>query len=399
MKIAMFTDAFFPRINGVYISVKSFAVELAKLGHEVCIVCPSYEGTKKSYEEKLDVENGKSVLVLRISSHRFIFSKEDRFTKITQWSFLKKFLDEWKPDLVHINSEFVVGRFGYYYSKSRNIPMVFTFHTYWETYIKNYAKMIPGFIARRFGRNVSIFFIKRADCIIAPTQRFADIVKKYGIQRESYVLPTGISLNPVSKEDDKTIEIISKIKKDFPACEGKKILLYVGRIAIEKNLDFLLEVFDEIKKTNDDVCLIFVGGGPALEHLKEVASKSPNANLIHFTGYFEREELPYVYKMADIFVFPSMTETQGLVTIEAMMQNIPVVAIGEMGTLDVMQGDNGGFMVKNDLRQFVNRVQLLLNDKEVWAQKSKEAGEWSKQWSISVTAGKLAQIYENTLKS
>lgn len=399
MKIAMFTDAFFPRINGVYISVKSFAIELANLGHEVCILCPAYERTKKSYEEQLDIGNGKTIPVFRISSHRFIFSKEDRLTKITQWSSMRKYLDTWKPDIVHINSEFVVGRFGYYYSKSRNIPMVYTFHTYWETYIKNYASMVPGFIARGFGRSVTIFFLKRAKCIIAPTHRFAKVVKEYGIKRESFVLPTGISLQPVSKDNPKTVEIISKIKSDFPACEGKKVLLYVGRIAVEKNLDFLIKVFDEIKKTNDEVCLVFVGGGPALEHLKEEALKSPNADLIHFTGYFDREDLPYVYKMADVFVFPSVTETQGLVTIEAMTQSVPVVAIGEMGTLDVMQGDNGGFMVKNDLREFVNRVQLLLSDKKIWSQKSKDAEEWSRQWSISVTAEKLVQIYENTLKS
>lgn len=395
MKIAMFSDAFYPRINGVYISVKSFAIELVKMGHEVCIVCPDYTRAKKSYLETLEVENGKSITVYRISAHRLIFSKEDRFCKIFQWKKLKKYLDEWKPDFVHINSEFVVGHFGHLYSKKRNVPMVYTFHTYWETYIKNYAGYIPGFIARAFGRGVSIYFLKRAHCIIAPTHRFAKVVKEYGITRQTHVLPTGISLQKVAAGDPKTTQIRNKIKADFPACEGKKILLYVGRVAVEKNLDFLIQVFDEIKKTEDNVCLIFTGGGPALEDLKEQAKKSPNADLIYFTGYFDREDLPYVYQMADIFVFPSVTETQGLVTIEAMTQGLPVVAIGEMGTLDVMQGDNGGFMVKNDLREFVNRVQLLLSDESLWAEKSRDAEEWSKQWSISETAYKLAQIYES----
>lgn len=395
MRVAMFTDAFFPRINGVYISVKSFAIELANLGHEVCIVCPDYSRAKKSYVEKLETENGKSVSVYRVAAHRFVFSKEDRFCKLFQWFGVKKYLDEWKPDLVHINTEFVVGHFGNLYSKKRKIPMVYTFHTYWETYIKNYARHIPEFIARAFGRGVSIYFLKRAECIISPTPRFAQVVKEYGVPRESFVLPTGISLNKVAQEDSKVDEIINKIKADFPACKDKKILLYVGRVAVEKNLDFLINVFDEIRKENDDVCLIFTGGGPALEGLMEQAKESPNANLIHFTGYFDREDLPYVYKMADVFVFPSLTETQGLVTIEAMTQGLPVVAIGEMGTQDVMQGDNGGFMVKNDLQDFVNKVQFLLKDESLWTQKSKEAEEWSHQWSICETTKKLVQIYES----
>lgn len=395
MKIAMFTDAFFPRINGVYISVNSFATQLVNLGHEVCIICPSYEKVKKSYEEKIELENGKHILVYRLSSHEFVFSKEDRLAKLTQYPYMKKYLDAFKPDIVHINSEFPVGRLGHLYSKKRKIPMVYTFHTYWETYFKNYATFIPEKITRAIGRSVTIFFLKRANYIICPTHRFEQVVKEYGISRECIILPTGISLKKVSKEDEKAKEVEQKIKNDFPICKDKRILLYVGRVAVEKNLDFLVNVFDEVCKTNDDVCMIFTGGGPSLESLKKTAFKSKNKNLIHFTDYVPRDELPYIYQMADIFVFPSLTETQGLVTIEAMTQSLPVVAIGEMGTLDVMQGDNGGFMVQNNLNEFVQKVNLLLSDKNLLEEKRKEAQKYSEQWSIEQTTNKLLSLYNS----
>ena len=171
--------------------------------------------------------------------------------------------------------------------------------------------------------------------------------------------------------------------------------MYVGRIVKEKNLYFLLDVFNSIKKLHPDSALLFVGGGPELEPLKNTVSKSENANSIVFTGYVERSILKFYYKLSNIFVFPSITETQGLVTLEAMRVGIPVVAIGEMGTLDVMQGDNGGFMVKNDLDDFTSKVNLLLSDQETYNLKSQEALSHSHSWSIDILAEKLIEIYKS----
>ena len=148
----------------------------------------------------------------------------------------------------------------------------------------------------------------------------------------------------------------NQLHKLFPVVQKKHILLYVGRVVKEKNLEFLFPVLFTVKKIIPDTMLIIVGGGPELEHLKEKAKKLHCNKDVIFTGYRTKDELSYFYHTADLFVFPSKTETQGLVTLEAMMAGLPVVAIGEMGTIDVMQGDNGGFMVKDDAAIFLDII-------------------------------------------
>ena len=404
MNIAMFSDCYFPRINGVSVSILSFAEELTKLNHNVIIVCPDYESKKNlksqfkfSYEEIQKTKKG-SLKLFRLASHRIVFSQEDRLVKIAVWHNLKKYLDNFKPDIIHVNTEYMVGRFGSHYAKHRLIPMVYTFHTYWEDYIENYADFAPKNVSRAFGREISLYFLKRADKIIAPTKRFEQVVKSYGINCDITVIPTGISDDIQKYEKNHAALFFNRIHKIFPIIKKKNILLYVGRVAKEKNLDFLLEMLGKVRKTVKDAVLIVVGDGPELKSLKEKAAKLPYSWNICFTGYSDRDQLAYFYNLADVFVFPSLTETQGLVTIEAMSNGLPVVAIGEMGTLDVMQGNNGGFMVNNDIDEFSQKVIDLLQNPELRKQKSQEAKEWSKNWSIENTTQKLLSVYNSIIK-
>ena len=186
--------------------------------------------------------------------------------------------------------------------------------------------------------------------------------------------------------------------KGFPLKKKKRILLYVGRVVKEKNLGFLFPVLEKVKKVYPDTMLVIVGGGPELEPLQKQAENLKLAKNVCFTGYQNRDDLAYFYNLADVFVFPSVTETQGLVTIEAMMTGLPVVAIGEMGTVDVMQGDNGGFMVKHDAEEFSAKVLELLSNKDLHEQKSKEALEWSKKWSLPDLTNQLVDFYKEALE-
>ena len=400
MNIAMFTDAYFPRINGVAISVKSYASELTKLGHKVCIVCLEYSAEQqKSALFDEENEDAKSPFqIVRIPSTGIIWSKEDRMVRIDKWHFLKNAMKEFKPDVIHINSEWTIGYLGALYSKKARLPIVFTFHTLWEDYLANYISFLPQVSTKKLGRDIVKFYLKRAALIIAPTERIAKVVKEYGIDRESELLPTGIpsDLIDFNKAQDKRIK--HALFKKFPFLAKKRILLYVGRVVKEKNLSFLYDVLEKVHKTNPDTALLFVGGGPYLEELRELAESRGLKDSVAFTGYAAREDLVYFYKMSSLFVFPSLTETQGLVTIEAMTSGIPVVAIGEMGTVDVMQGDNGGFMVRNDVEEFSSKVQLLLNDKNLYAAKVEEAKIWAKQWSIETLTPTLVKYYEKAVE-
>lgn len=402
MKIAMFVDCFYPRVNGVVVSVKSYSDELSKKGHKVLIVCPDYSEEKKKtlsgcyYDDS--VKFHKNVSIFRISSADVIWSKEDKLAKLLKWRTVKNQLDRFKPDVVHINSEFALGITGLTYARHRHIPSVFTFHTLWEEYFADYSKFVPDFIAKKAGKDFTKFYLKRVDEIIVPTHRIGSVVDRYKIERGYDILPTGIPEDICHFEKKYVSTFWYQLYKVFPVIKKKTILLYVGRIAKEKNLYFLIDMLGEVRKTIKDAVLLFVGGGPEEDALKEYAKSKSYSWNICFAGYKTRDELSYIYSFSDLFVFPSCTETQGLVTVEAMMCGLPVVAIGEMGTLDIMQGDNGGFMVKNDINEFSQKVCQLLTDKDLYNKKKEEALNWSQQWAISSLTDNLVSYYEKAIE-
>ncbi len=404
MNIAMFTDAYYPRINGVAVSVRTYAKALAQLGHKVCIVCCDYEGLddanlgKENHFHYSDSDEvSENLQIYRIPSVHVFISKEDKSAKLTAWRSVKHEMDKFKPDVIHINSEFMVGYFGMIYARHRGVASVFTFHTLWEDYVEGYIKFMPVYPAKKIAKNLIKFYLKRADVIITPTERIAQVVKDYKITRPVQILPTGIPRTTKKVKNKQDRRIFLHLNKLLPFVQKKHILLYVGRIVKEKNLDFLLSVLMEVKKSVPDTALVFVGGGAEYEPLKARAKKLKCAWDICFAGYRTKEELAYFYDVSDVFVFPSKTETQGLVTIEAMMEGLPVVAIGEMGTVDVMHGDNGGFMVKEDVAEFSEKVVKLLKDKELYAKKVEEAKEWAKQWDLDVLTPKLVSSYEQAI--
>ena len=318
--------------------------------------------------------------------------------RIDKWHFLKKAMKAFNPDVIHINGEWTVGYLGALYSKKAKLPIVFTFHTLWEDYLANYINFLPHSSTQKLGRDIVKFYLKRASLIIAPTKRIAKVVHEYGIDRDAELLPTGVPSDLVNFKKDQDRRIKNALFKKFPFLKNRKILLYVGRVVKEKNLCFLYDMLDRVHKTNPEAALLFVGDGPYLEELKGLAEERGLKDSVAFIGYAARGDLIYFYRMSSIFVFPSLTETQGLVTIEAMTVGIPLVAIGAMGTLDVMRGDNGGFMVKNDIDEFSSKVQLLLNDKQLYEAKSEEAKKWAKQWSIETLTPTLVKYYQKAIE-
>lgn len=394
MKIAMFTDAYFPRINGVSVSVRSYAAELTKLGHEVEVVCLEYseEQQRSALFDEKESDRGSPFKVVRIPSVRTIFSREDRMARLDKWHRIRREMDRFRPDVIHINSEWSIGYFGAMYAHHRRIPFVFTFHTMWEDYLANYIPFLPAQGLRRLGKGVVKFYLKRADVIVAPTKRIAEVVREYGVQREVRVIPTGIP-DGAAFSLPRSLQVSSRLFKKYPQLKGKRLLLFVGRIVKEKNLPFLYDVLEIVLGKSPKTALLFVGGGPFLEELSQLADARGLSSSVAFPGYMSSDDLVYFYRMAQVFVFPSKTETQGLVTIEAMLAGLPVVAIGEMGTVDVMQGDHGGFMVGDDAGEFASRVLQLLGDQNLRKRKSREAAEWGGQWRISALAPSLVSCY------
>ncbi|MDR0586796.1 MAG: glycosyltransferase [Treponema sp.] len=398
MKIAMFTDAYWPRVNGVTVSVDTFSLALVRAGHEVMIVCSEYpvpsmtdnitgNGTGKEDPVR------EKIKLLRVPSRSVFFSDEDRAAKLSKRGWVERELDEFSPDLVHINTEFLIADFGFGYAKKRRVPAVYTFHTIWEDYAINYFPYLPEGLLRFVIRKGQKYLLKRADLIIVPTPQIEEMVKTYRVKKEIRRLPTGTDPALFDHSEKELAEFRTAMEKKYPVINGKRLLLFAGRVSKEKNISFIIKLFPELLAKHSDLALVIAGNGPYLDYFRDEAKQYGVGESCVFTGYLERAELSLVYGISHVFLLPSLTETQGLVTVEAMLSGIPVVAIGALGTVQVMGGDNGGFMVKNDSAEFRDRVLDLLGDRELYRKKSEEARRHAQAWTIESLTGKLLDIY------
>jgi glycosyltransferase involved in cell wall biosynthesis len=400
MRIVMFTDAYWPRVNGVTVSVDSFSRALVKEGHEVLIVCSYYPETLNAPVSLINNEDHDGgVRIVRVPSMPAFITKEDRIAKFNKWFWVFKQVELFNPGIVHINTEMVIAEFGFLYAKVHNLPAVYTFHTMWEDYGPNYFPIIPPPLVKFVIRGILKNILRRSYSVIVPTPQIDEVVHKYMSRAETFLLPTGIDPELFEHDAAEGAVFREKLEKVYPELKGKHILLFAGRVAKEKNIGFLLKILPGILKKHPDVILLIAGNGPDLEYFQDEARALGAADACVFTGYLERKDLALTYAISDVFVFPSLTDTQGLVTLEAMLSGTPVVAIGALGTLMVMGGDNGGFMVKNDEEEFTARVLDLLEDPELYRRKQDEARAHARSWSIGEITKKLVGIYHATIEA
>jgi glycosyltransferase involved in cell wall biosynthesis len=395
VNVVMFSDAYWPRVNGVTVSVDTFSRALIKAGHRVMVVCSQYPQASMAETIAGAVEeNDHEPLLLRVPSFPVFFSKEDRAAKATAWPWVEAELARFNPDVIHVNTEFVIAIFGFRYGREHRVPVVYTFHTIWEDYVANYFPMFPEFMLRFFVRKYQKYLLSRSDLIIVPTVQIEDMIhKKYGVKKEMRLLPTGVDPELFQHSPDESAAFRKQLEEKHPELEGKRILIFAGRVAREKNIGFIIGMMSEALEKHPDLALLIVGNGPDLDYYRAEAESLGMGKHCVFTGYLDRCELSLCYAVSEIFVFPSLTETQGIVTVEAMLSGIPVVAIGEMGTVHVMGGDNGGFMVKNDQGEFITRLFQLLEDRELYRRKAAEAIRYAQRWTVDAVASKLVEIY------
>jgi len=213
------------------------------------------------------------------------------------------------------------------------------------------------------------------------------------------IIPTGIDPEGLKGADRSFEKESSPLFERWPELKGRRVLLFLGRIGKEKNLVLMPKVLALVRKDIPSAHMLMVGDGPYRDELSSLFTSEGLKDHVTFTGYLDGTMKRSAFTLADVFVFPSVTETQGLVTAEAMMCGTPVVAVGEMGTRDVMGGDNGGFMVKNDQVEIASRITELLKDGELWRRRSNEALSRAELFSTDASALKLLSLYERILST
>ena len=382
MNILLISDVYFPRVNGVSTSVRTFTEQLQKLGHTVHLIAPDY-----------GVETEDEVWISRIPARKIFFDPEDYLMKYSAVIKHLPTLKEMKFDLIHIHTPFIAHYAGLKLAKALEIPVVETYHTFFEDYLHHYLPWIPKSIARGLARRISKKQCNQVDAIVAPSKPMLDVLRSYGVNAEAEVIATGL-------QDESFVEADGNVfRKKYRITINRPMMLYVGRVAFEKNIDFLLEVTQKVIQKKPDVLMVITGEGPAEKSLHAKAHALGIENSVQFIGYLDRKtELNACYQSADVFVFASKSETQGLVLLEAMAQGTPVVAIAELGTASILVEGQGASIATDNVTEFADKVHCLISQPKV-CKRLGAAGKVyaSSLWSAGAKAEQMAHFYQDLI--
>ncbi|MDA8327626.1 MAG: glycosyltransferase [Betaproteobacteria bacterium] len=378
MNILMVSDVYFPRVNGVSTSIMILRRELKALGHQVTLIAPEY-GLGEPDEPD----------IIRIKGHRVLLDPEDRLMSSLHLRTLPQQLAGQPFDLVHIHTPFIAHYTGLRLARHFGIPCVETYHTFFEEYLYHYIPFLPKGLLRYAARFFSRQQCGQIDGLILPSLAMNEALKRYGISTDSRIIPTGIELSDFGTPDTAAFRARYNISPERP------VVVYVGRVAYEKNIDFLLLMLFELRQALPDVLLIIAGEGPAEVKLKQMVKTLNLTDNVLFVGYLERaSELPACYCAGDAFVFASRTETQGLVLLEAMALGVPVVSTAIMGTRDILAADKGCRVANEHPVDFSRTLHAVLVNKPLRQQLSQEARDHALNWSAPQMATRIVDYYQ-----
>jgi glycosyltransferase involved in cell wall biosynthesis len=378
VRVLMISDVYFPRINGVSTSIQTFRRELNELGHETQLITPEYPQTCPV-----------DATIRRVRSRYVPRDPEDRMMRRGDIRRLLPELAAAHFDLVHIQTPFIAHYAGVELARELKLPAVESYHTYFEEYLHHYVPLLPRGLMRLLARRFTCSQANSVARLIAPSRAMHDALVAYGVRTPVTIIPTGLETDRFHAGDGAAFRGRFSIPLERP------VLVHVGRIAHEKNIDFLLRMVVAARAQVPDVLLLVAGEGPALEHCKRLAADlGLDANVL-FTGYLDRQrELLDCYRAGDLFVFASRTETQGLVLLEAMAQGVPVVSTAHMGTIDILGPGRGCVVVEEQEHLFAAEVVALLGDAMTRRRLGRDAQAYAATWSAHGLALKLVELYQ-----
>jgi 1,2-diacylglycerol 3-alpha-glucosyltransferase len=379
MKILITTELYKPAINGVVTSVVTLKEQLESMGHEVKVLTLAKKHTVPSE----DVYAAPSYSVGKIyPGARFALSSDEEIIEA---------ILSWEPDIIHTQCEFSTFRMAKKIAKERNIPIVHTYHTVYEDYThyfsprKTWGKKIVSVFSKRV--------LKNTDAVIVPTQKVRHLLEDYGVTQPIHVIPTGIHL----EKFDATLSTQEKValRKKFGIPTSNHLLVAVGRLAKEKNLDEILQYMAYIK--DPSLSLLIAGDGPHREKLEEFVQENGLSKTVHFAGMIDPNEVNTYYQLADVFVSASTSETQGLTYVEAMASGLPVLCRKDECLNGVLiEGENG--YSYQSFTQFEERLYSLLLDAHLRNKLADQAKHFAHEnYSSQRFAEKVEDIYNDVL--
>lgn len=381
MKILITTDLYTTATNGVVTSVRNLCDELTKKGHEVRVLTLSE--TTHSYK------NGN---VYYIRSMPIPVYPDVRMPLLTYRHRLVKEIEDWRPDVIHSQCEFFSYRYAAYLSKKFGIPIIHTFHTLYEQYTTYVA---PG---KRLGRAVVKDLVrvrlKKVDCIVAPTHKVKEALHRYGLDKDIYVMPTGIDLERHQTRLDDSERL--KRRRELGFADGEILLIYLGRLGHEKRTDELISYFENASKGDPRLRFMIVGGGPAKEELEKQSQKLGLSDKVYFAGMVEPTRVSEYYQLGDIFVCASTSEAQGLTYVEAAANGLPLLCREDPCLIGVIEQGENGYTYTNEA-EFIEKLSLMANDPEWRASAGEKSREIAQGFSKSAFGDSAERIYKERI--
>ncbi|MFH1428161.1 MAG: glycosyltransferase family 4 protein [Candidatus Margulisiibacteriota bacterium] len=376
MNIAIFTDTYKPQVNGVVSSIESFKAELETMGHKVYIFAPKMKGIHK-------IEN-----VFYFRSIPYAFHPENRLAWPGSRQLFK--FSSLNIDVIHSQTPFSMGELALALGRLFKIPVVHTYHTFFSAYA-HYVPFAPKNWTEKVAELASRRYCNACKLVIVPSAVIEKVLLKYKVKTPIEKIPSGVDVYDYIDKD------FHLVRKKYHIKDDEKLLLFVGRLGKEKNIDFLIDAFINILQSYPSVKLMIVGDGPERKNLEARVKKDGIRDRVVFAGYLDKKNVFCCYQAADLFVFSSKTETQGLVLAEAMSVGLPVVAVNAMGVSDILENNEGGILTQESIDEFSGSILELLNDDSLWKKKSDEAKLITQRLTTTIMAEKLVKCYQKVV--
>ena len=374
MNILKMTNTYKPLVGGLEKSVSSFAKEFREMGHRVVIVAPEYP----------DMVPEEDVIRVPAMQH---FNGTDFSVQLPIQGTLTEALGDFVPNIVHSHHPFLIGDTALRIASKFNVPLVFTHHSLYEENVH----YMPGNeeALKRFVIELSTGYANLADHVFAPSESVMVLVKARGVLTPIDVVPTGIYTEQFTRGSGKTFRKKNSIPVDA------FVVGHVGRLAPEKNLEFLTRAVAQFLKKNLKAHFLIGGTGTSEESIKEIMAKEGVSDRLHLVGMLKGKDLVSAYHAMDVFVFASLSETQGLVVTEAMAAGIPVVAVDAPGAREVVKDQvNGRLLAQENIEDFVLALEWIKKQSVSRIKKIKKAcKETAQEFTMKKCALRAMNIY------
>ena len=389
MRIGIFTETYTPYISGLVTSEVMLKNALEKLGHEVYVVTANLESFKYEYDE-----NEKVLRIPGVPTGIY----DSRLTSIYPIQAVNK-IKSWKLDVIHSQTEFAIGTFARIFAKQYNIPLVHTYHTMYEDYIHYVTK---GYF-KRSSKKIVEYFTKfycdtTATELIVPTNKTYKLFKeKYRFDKNIHIIPTGIEVERFFEENIDQSHV-KELKKSLNISKKDFVILFVGRLAAEKNIEFLIDAHKDLLDKKYNVKLIIVGDGPDKEAYEEKTVKMGIDKHVIFTGKASWEDMPYYYHAADVFATASKTETQGLTIIEAMASNVVPVCMRDEAFQSMVTEDLNGLFFETQ-EEYKKQIEFLYKNPKELSRIDYQARIQAEHYGSKNYAISVLDVYERAIKT